>query len=298
MDEDDDDTGAQWQVATGKRKGPSPSNRRPPLKQPKIINWLGGVSTANRFNELDEENTSDNNTNGEQSTSAECPKREPRPPPIFIYKVEQIEPLTKLLNELAPNLYTVKVLGNSQMPELHAHKEFLPKISQVCECLGSHLTKDCDRKERSEDVKCVNCGRNHPANYRGCEVYKELQRKLYPSPRPRRQETVNLPPDNGEHSPRRTERTYSDTDTNYNLWKATKGLKRPQQNVPPIRNQSGGWARSSEEKAEVFSRHLLETFNPWEMPQDDEFVASLEESLGTPFQMELPILLMRSCHWA
>jgi hypothetical protein len=35
-------------------------------------------------------------------------------------------------------------------------------------------------KERSSDVRCVLCGRNHPANYKGCTVYKDLQKKTYP----------------------------------------------------------------------------------------------------------------------
>jgi hypothetical protein len=39
--------------------------------------------------------------------------------------------------------------------------------------------------ERSNDVKCVLCGRNHPANYKGCIIYKALQQKTYPSLRPK-----------------------------------------------------------------------------------------------------------------
>uniref|UniRef100_A0A1B0CRN6 Putative nucleic-acid-binding protein from transposon x-element n=1 Tax=Lutzomyia longipalpis TaxID=7200 RepID=A0A1B0CRN6_LUTLO len=300
MDEDNDDTGAQWQAATGKRKGSSPSNRRPPLKQPKISNWLGGVPTANKFNELDEEHSSDN-TNGEQLTGSECPKREPRPPPIFIYNVVVIQPLTALLNAIAPNGYTVKILSNDQVKlqmqtieayrmaikelqdrntELHTYqikkertfrvvlknlhhsvdheelkkelleqghtvinlfnvrhrvtkkplpmfyvnlapkennkdiysitklmscvikfeapinkreipqctrcqsfmhtKAFCRRPPKCVKCLGSHFSKDCNRKEKDERVKCTNCRQNHPANYKGCEVYKALQRKLYP----------------------------------------------------------------------------------------------------------------------
>uniref|UniRef100_A0A1B0GI14 Uncharacterized protein n=1 Tax=Lutzomyia longipalpis TaxID=7200 RepID=A0A1B0GI14_LUTLO len=38
---------------------------------------------------------------------------------------------------------------------------------------------DCPRKERDENVRCVNCGENHPANYKGCAVYKQLHQKLF-----------------------------------------------------------------------------------------------------------------------
>lgn len=31
-----------------------------------------------------------------------------------------------------------------------------------------------------KDLKCALCSENHPANYKGCKVYKELQQKQYP----------------------------------------------------------------------------------------------------------------------
>ena len=45
---------------------------------------------------------------------------------------------------------------------------------QVC-------TSECPRKEKSKDVKCVLCEGNYPANYKGCNVYKELQQKSFPT---------------------------------------------------------------------------------------------------------------------
>jgi hypothetical protein len=41
------------------------------------------------------------------------------------------------------------------------------------------LTNQCHHKERSSDVRCVLCGGNHPANYKGRKVYKDLQKKTY-----------------------------------------------------------------------------------------------------------------------
>jgi hypothetical protein len=35
-------------------------------------------------------------------------------------------------------------------------------------------------KEKSEHVKCVLCNGNHPANYKGCTVYKEIQKRTFP----------------------------------------------------------------------------------------------------------------------
>jgi len=47
-------------------------------------------------------------------------------------------------------------------------------------CAGNHHTKQCPRKERSEQVKCALCDGNHPANYKGCTVYKDIQKRTFP----------------------------------------------------------------------------------------------------------------------
>jgi hypothetical protein len=52
-------------------------------------------------------------------------------------------------------------------------------------CAGSHSTSQCLRKEKSNDVRCVLCGGNHPANYKGCMIYKDLQKKTFPPLRPK-----------------------------------------------------------------------------------------------------------------
>jgi hypothetical protein len=54
-------------------------------------------------------------------------------------------------------------------------------------CADDHLTHNCQRKDRSNTVRCVLCDGNHPANYKGCTVYKELQKTYPPSPN----QTVN-----------------------------------------------------------------------------------------------------------
>jgi hypothetical protein len=52
-------------------------------------------------------------------------------------------------------------------------------------CLGDHATALCPRKEKSDDVRCVLCEGNLPANYKGCTIYKELLKKKYPPLRPK-----------------------------------------------------------------------------------------------------------------
>lgn len=59
-------------------------------------------------------------------------------------------------------------------------KNFCQRIPRCVKCTNTHLTADCPRKLKDDSVKCVNCNQNHPANYRGCIIHKQLQQKLYP----------------------------------------------------------------------------------------------------------------------
>lgn len=46
-------------------------------------------------------------------------------------------------------------------------------------CALQHKTSDCQKKDRNTPAKCALCFGSHPANFKGCEVYKEiLQRKF------------------------------------------------------------------------------------------------------------------------
>ena len=65
--------------------------------------------------------------------------------------------------------------------------------SRCVKCAGNHHTKQCSRQEKTDAVKCVLCDGNHPANYKGCSVYTELQLKSFP-PLRRRPEVPSKPP--------------------------------------------------------------------------------------------------------
>lgn len=43
--------------------------------------------------------------------------------------------------------------------------------------------------------------------------------------------------------------------TDYSLWKATRRMQRPSVQVPSIRKRDGTWARSEQEKSEIYARH-------------------------------------------
>lgn len=77
-------------------------------------------------------------------------------------------------------------------------------------------------------------------------------------------------------------------DTNYSLWKATKKMKKPETPMPPIRNSTGGWARSNLEKAIAFAENLESVFQPFQDACEDHTEA-VKSYLETATQMCLPL---------
>lgn len=75
--------------------------------------------------------------------------------------------------------------------------------------------------------------------------------------------------------------------TDYSLWKITKKFNRPQKHIPPIRTQTGSWAKRAEEKAETFAQHLSHIFTPnaSAAPDIDE---ELEKIVDSDQQLSLP----------
>lgn len=84
----------------------------------------------------------------------------------------------------------------------------------------------------------------------------------------------------------------NDSSTDYSLWKATKIIKRPIMQVPPIRRTDGKWARNNEQKAQQFAEHLENIFQPNEQQEDEviieeEIVQENEEiKLATPTEVK------------
>ena len=64
-------------------------------------------------------------------------------------------------------------------------KNYCNRTPACVKCAKNHLTTHCPFTGKIEEVKCYNCNGNHPASYKGCEVRKQLQRKLFPPLRSR-----------------------------------------------------------------------------------------------------------------
>lgn len=91
-----------------------------------------------------------------------------------------VEPIKS--NKLIPQCQICQSLGHT--------KNYCNKTPKCVKCAGSHLTADCE-KPKELQPKCCNCGKNHPANYRGCEVIKELQRIRDNKNKPKQQTKQN-----------------------------------------------------------------------------------------------------------
>lgn len=103
-----------------------------------------------------------------------------------IYKINRllnmvvtIEPPQKFENDI-PQCERCQRYGHT--------KKYCHLGPRCVKCPGFHQTSECQRKEKNSDVKCVNCGGDHPANYKGCTVYQKLKQKLQPALREKIQE--------------------------------------------------------------------------------------------------------------
>jgi hypothetical protein len=77
-------------------------------------------------------------------------------------------------------------------------------------------------------------------------------------------------------------------DTDYSLYKATKGIKHPIEQNPPLKKSDGGWASSDRDKADRFSEHLETVFSP-HPPQGDEYFPPRSSEEGGEIKPFKPI---------
>lgn len=122
--------------------------------------------------------------------------RTKKPLPLFFVELEQKENnkdiynINQLLNTIVSfeQAYKKREIPQCTRCQAYGHtKNYCFKGPRCVKCAGKHMTKDYPRKEKFAEVKCYNCEENHPASYKGCEVSKQLQQKLYPKLRLKQQ---------------------------------------------------------------------------------------------------------------
>lgn len=82
------------------------------------------MPTSNKFDVLD--------TEEQQVEDADPTDRTPKPPPIYVDRVSNIQPLTDLLNKIANGEHLIKVLRNEEV-------KIQPKTSQAYSTIVKNL---------------------------------------------------------------------------------------------------------------------------------------------------------------
>jgi len=105
--------------------------------------------------------------------------------PLYILTFEHTEDINKIYNIKHVNhmkikieaIKTNKLIAQCKKCQRYGHtQKFCNRPPNCVKCAGNHPTTECS-KPRNSPPKCANCNEAHPANYRGCIVAKELQKR-------------------------------------------------------------------------------------------------------------------------
>ncbi|KAL4131218.1 hypothetical protein QTP88_008559 [Uroleucon formosanum] len=111
------------------------------------------------------------------------------PLPLFFVDLEPT-PKSKEIFELSSLLHTkikieepykskviIRCLNCQEYGHIRAYCGHHPRCVR---CGAGHQASDCPNP-RNSPPKCVLCSENHPANYKGCSIYRDLQRRKKPT---------------------------------------------------------------------------------------------------------------------
>lgn len=112
-------------------------------------------------------------------------------------------------------------------------KRYCRRKARCIKCAGYHASFECSRKERSDDVKCALCEGNHPANYKGCTVFKELQKQRYPPLRSKMTASNRL------GQPLDQNKTYAEATKNARDQRKTNASQQSQNSQTPVEGAYG-----------------------------------------------------------
>jgi hypothetical protein len=110
------------------------------------------------------------------------------PLPLFFIDLEQNDKNEEVysLRTLLHTLISVEdprpkrsVIQCTRCQKLGHTKSYCNNTPKCVRCAGLHMSKECT-KTRDTPAKCALCDLDHPANYRGCSVYKNIQRLRQP----------------------------------------------------------------------------------------------------------------------
>lgn len=157
---------------------------------------------------------------------------EPKPNNKKIFDVKHLN--RTIITFEAP--YVKKEIVQCKRCQRFGHtKNFCYRPYRCVKCGENHATAICT-KRRDTPATCVNCNQQHPANYRGCRLYKDYKQQVF-DPNKRKQiipkETGTMPQTNPSSLPNASGRTYAEMVTQSHPIESTK----TQQSQPDIKTQ-------------------------------------------------------------
>lgn len=118
-----------------------------------------------------------------------------------------------------------KSIVQCQRCQQYGHsKNYCMRPPRCVKCAQSHKTSECSKRDRNTPAKCTLCQGPHPANYKGCEVYREILA--------RKNTTTKIRPKRGYLNPPRQEIEQSD-------YKLTTDTARRDNNKKDSRQSNG-----------------------------------------------------------
>jgi hypothetical protein len=85
--------------------------------------------------------------------------------------------LINLVIKVEPPHKTTNMVQCTRCQQYNHTKAYCNLPYKCVKCGNPHDSKTCV-KSKDTPAKCALCGGAHPANYRGCQVHKELQNKI------------------------------------------------------------------------------------------------------------------------
>ncbi len=129
-------------------------------------------------------------------------------------------------------------------------KNYCAKSLRCVKCAGNHWTKECTKAVDTKPT-CANCGGEHPANYKGCPIYKKKQEALNPK---REKVTQRMQKKQQPSKPVTENLSYANAAaTGTSLTSATNRYQQPgQQHKPgPIQHQAQPKKYQKQSKSQV-----------------------------------------------
>ena len=138
---------------SSKRSRDSPGKTKSGSKQPKLQHyWLNKLpESANRFSSLDSDNELSNEDQCQEEKVLKS-QNDPKPPPIYVFKVEFIQPLKYLLEKIAADNYELKTLRGNEVKIQAKNVEIFRLITKSLEEKNTEFHTFRPKQERSYNV--------------------------------------------------------------------------------------------------------------------------------------------------